>query len=71
MLGSGLQHELVYITMESVIGEIEQFIDPGPVVVHLVAVIAELVLIAVFEGQNSGSSRVQPIAWVLFAVACD
>jgi hypothetical protein len=69
MLVTSLEHNLVNIAVESRIRQAGKLLHAGPVVVLLVRPLAESVVLAVFPGQDTSASGVQPVAWLLLGVA--
>lgn len=69
MLSRSLEDDFVDISMEGVVGQIEDLIYPIPVIVHMLAFISVFVLVGVFPGQDACSSGVQPVTWFFLGVA--
>lgn len=69
ILVTSLEHDLVNIAVESRIREAGKLLHAGPVVVFLVGPLAESVVLAVFPGQDTSASGVQPVAGLLLGVA--
>jgi hypothetical protein len=69
MLDTSVEHDLVNIAVESRVGQAGKLVHASPVVVFLVRPLAESVVLAVFPGQDTGTSGVQPVAGLLLGVA--
>ena len=69
MLVTSLEHNLVNIAVESRVRQVGKFIYARPVVVLLFRPLAESVVLAVFPGQDTSASGVQPVAGLLLGVA--
>lgn len=71
MLGPSVQYEFVDISMESMVGQIEQLVHSLPIIVDVLALVSEFVVVAVFPCENASSARVQQITRLFFAVTRD
>lgn len=68
MLGSSVQYKLVDISMEGMVGQIEQLVHSLPIIVDVLALVSEFVVVAVFPCENASSARVQQITRLFLAM---
>jgi hypothetical protein len=71
VLGAGLEHDLVDVTVESVVGEVGELLDSSKVVVFLVGVGTETgeVVVGIVVRQDTSTAGVEPVAGLLLGVA--
>lgn len=68
MFGASLEHDLVDIAVESRVRQAGKLVHAGPVIVFLLGPFAEFVILAVFPGQDTSASCVQPVTGLLLGV---
>jgi hypothetical protein len=69
ILSTSLEHDLVDVTVESVVGQVGDFFYAGPVVVFLLRPLSERVVVVVHVSQDTGATSVQVVTRVLLRVA--
>jgi hypothetical protein len=69
MLGTRVKDDLINIAMEGMIREVKQLINAIPVIVDLLALIAEFVLVGVFPCKDTRSSGMEQVTRAIFGVA--
>jgi hypothetical protein len=65
IVGTSFEHDLVDVTVESVVRQVGDFFHAAPVVVFFLRPLAEAVVVVVHVSQDSSATGVQVVARVL------